>query len=76
MEKGNRTIRYFYDLDEEKRETMLQRLVTGGRVSVSAAYNYLKGERRPMFLYRDMIRKLVKEIYQESVPDSELFPKN
>lgn len=68
-----RTIRYFYDLDEEKRGLMMSDICKGTGRTPSTVYMWLRGERKPCLLEQKFIAKVVKNIYNESVTYKELF---
>ena len=68
-----RTIKYYYELDEEKRGTMMRDICAGTGRKPSTVYMWLRGERKPCLLEQKFIAKVVMNVYGESVTIKELF---
>ena len=68
-----RTIKYYYELDEEKSSQLVRDVLAGTQRSPSTVYMWLRGERKPCFLEKQFIAKAVKKIYGEKVTIKELF---
>ena len=68
-----RTVKYFYELDAEKSNKIINGIVTIGEVSPSTAYMYMQGKRKPLPLYQKLICKLICKNYDVKVTRKELF---
>jgi len=68
-----KNIQYFYRLDAEKSSEMVREICAGTLRAPSTVYMWLKGERKPCYLEQKFIKKVVKNIYNESVTLKELF---
>ncbi len=69
-----RTIRYYYDLDADKRGAMMRDICAGTGRKPSTVYMWLRGERKPCLLEQKYIARVVRNTYNESVAIKELFP--
>lgn len=68
-----RTIRYYYELDADKRGMMMRDICAGTGRKPSTVYMWLRGERKPCLLEQKFIARVVKSIFNESVTYKELF---
>lgn len=68
-----RTIDYFYRLDGEKAAQVMKDIVAIGEVAPDTAYKYMRGERKPLPLYQNLIKRLIRKYYNVDVPRKELF---
>ena len=66
-------MKYFYELDAEKSNKIINGIVTIGEVSPSTAYMYMQGKRKPLPLYQKLICKLICKNYDVKVTRKELF---
>lgn len=68
-----RTVSYYYKLDSEISKKIVSDLVRQGEVSISTAYMWLQGKRKPLPLYQKLIQRLIKKHHNITVPRKELF---
>lgn len=62
-------------MSEENRKLVLADVVLKGGVSISTVYIWMQGRRIPMPLYQDLVSNVLKNVTGETIPVSELFPK-
>lgn len=69
-----RTIKEVWSgLADNQRKRILNEVVIKGGVSFSTVYMWLRGERRPMPLYQELISKAIFSTTGEKIPANELF---
>lgn len=63
-------------LPDKQRRKILNEVVLKGDISFSTVYMWLRGERRPLPLYQELIAKVIFSVTGENIPVDELFQTN
>lgn len=60
--------------DKESKRQIKQQITAEGRVSELSVHKWMRGDRKPLYLYQVLIQKTFKKVLSVNIPLAELFP--